>query len=264
LGGSKTEQTYGVIQAADESYLFSGISYSNDGDVTGHHFPSSGLSEYDAWVVKLNKDGQLAWQRSLGGSKADDLTGINVTEDGGFILVGTAKSNDGDINGENHGSSDIWILKLSADGITEWQKLLGGSSFEIAVYSILQTDDGGFIFPGLSNSTDGDVLPGGYDWQDFWLVKLSPESVPSVEPFVQTGVLELFPNPAQAAVSIQMPGAVAAFSLSITDEIGREISQQTISNGAQINVSTWPNGLYWAKATTSSGQVLVEKFTVQK
>ncbi len=265
LGGSENDHPRAIIQTTNGEYLISGWSVSTDGDVTGHHPPLSGFDTPDTWIVKLDKDGLLVWERSMGGSGTDDLFAINQADDGGFILAGIARSSDGDVPGIVQGNADVWLLKLSESGSTEWQRLLGGSSGDAAYYSFLQTNDGGYIFPGISYSVDGDVLPAGFGGlSDCWLVKLSPESVPTTAPSAQTGTLEIFPNPAQQSITINLPETEVAFSLSITDILGRELSRQTVQNGTPLDVSALPNGIYCATAFTSAEKVFVRKFNIQK
>src|SRR5262249_32921920 len=78
-------------------------------------------------------------------------------------------SNDGDVTG-NHGSSDCWVAKLDSSGTLEWQKCLGGTNIEYAL-CVQQTADSGFIFAGITNSTDGDIK-GNNGSYDYWVVKL--------------------------------------------------------------------------------------------
>ena len=59
----------------------------------------------------LNSNGNILWQKSLGGSNIDIANSIKQTNDGGYIIAGYSKSNDGDATG-NHGDYDFWILKL--------------------------------------------------------------------------------------------------------------------------------------------------------
>ena len=163
LGGSDDDHAMCVQQTSDGGFILAGYSVSNDGDVTGNH----GNDDY--WVVKLEPSGNMAWQKSLGGSETERALSIQQTNDGGFIVAGYSKSNDGDVT-NNHGSSDYWVVKLFASGDIEWQKSLGGSEGDIAK-SIQQTADGGFIIAGTSESMDGDVTVnnGG---SDYWVVKL--------------------------------------------------------------------------------------------
>jgi hypothetical protein len=164
LGGSHQDEAYSIQQTNDESYICVGMSYSNDGDVSGNH----GSSDY--WIVKLNSLGDIDWQKSFGGSWSDHANSIQQTIDGGYIIAGPASSYDGNVSG-NHGIEDYWIVKLTSTGNIDWQKSLGGSSGDRA-YSIQQTTDRGYIIAGYSRSNDGDVSGNRGD-SDYWIVKIT-------------------------------------------------------------------------------------------
>ena len=109
LGGGYFDYANGVQLTADGGYVVAGYAKSNDGDVSGNH----NLGYYDYWVVKLGASGKLLWQKCLGGSKDDYAQSVQPTADGGLVVAGDAKSNDGDVSG-NHGIGirDYWIVKL--------------------------------------------------------------------------------------------------------------------------------------------------------
>ena len=92
-------------------------------------------------------------------------------------IGGNVESTDVDVHG-NHGSNDIWILKLTSAGDTIWTRCYGGSLAEglIAANSMCTFPNGDFIFCGAANSNDGDVS--GNHWTspsnpsaDLWVVK---------------------------------------------------------------------------------------------
>ena len=163
LGGSNQDYANSIQQTTDGGYIITGFSESNNGDVTGNH----GLVDF--WIVKLDINGNITWQKSLGGSNDDRANSIQETSDGGYIVAGRSSSNDGDVTG-NHGSDDFWIVKLDINGNITWEKSLGGTGTESAL-SIQQTLDGGYIVAGRSTSNDGD-LTGNYGGYDIWIVKL--------------------------------------------------------------------------------------------
>jgi len=163
LGGSSGDEAYSIQQTSDGGYIVAGSSYSNDGNVTGNH----GYGDY--WIVKLDTNGNIVWQKSLGGSSYDEAHSIQQTSDGGYIVAGYSYSNDGDVTG-NHGYDDYWIVKLDTGGDILWQKSLGGSNADEA-FSIQQTSDGDYIVAGYSYSNDGDVT-GNHGYYDYWIVKL--------------------------------------------------------------------------------------------
>jgi uncharacterized delta-60 repeat protein len=164
LGGTTTDYAQSIQPTPDGGYIMAGITNSNDGDVTGNH------GSYDAWVVKLSSTGSLQWQKALGGTGDDGAGSIQPTADGGFIVSGSTQSTNGDVTG-NHGSQDAWVVKLSSTGSLQWQKALGGTSYDSAS-SIQSTPDGGYIVSGITNSTNGDVT-GNHGSYDCWVVKLS-------------------------------------------------------------------------------------------
>src|SRR5262245_2790865 len=74
----------------------------------------------------------VQWQKSLGGTAEDDGACIQQTADGGYIVVGTGYSANGDVTGHHNTSatSDCWLVKLDNTGNISWQKSLGGNSWD--------------------------------------------------------------------------------------------------------------------------------------
>ncbi|MDP2723799.1 MAG: T9SS type A sorting domain-containing protein [Bacteroidales bacterium] len=64
LGGSRIDSPVSIYHFSDGDYLLFGVSYSDDGDVSGDHFD---LGNPDIWVAKLDSLGQLQWQQCIGG-----------------------------------------------------------------------------------------------------------------------------------------------------------------------------------------------------
>jgi len=173
LGGSRNDFGYSIRQTLDQGYIVLGKSNSNDYDVSGNN------GNEDYWVVKLNANGSIKWQNCLGGSTSEEGSSIQETSDGGYILAGYSRSNDGDVSG-HHGPTgypygDYWIVKLKSNGDIGWQKSLGGTNDDSANY-IQLTSDGGYILAGYYYSNNGDVTSnhGSYD---YWIVKLSPDNI---------------------------------------------------------------------------------------
>ncbi len=135
-GGSETEWLYCVKQTRDGGYIVVGRSNSNDGDVTKNH------GVIDIWVVKLNNEGIIEWEKTYGGSLCEWPTYIQQTIDGGFIVSGITDSKDGDVS-DNKYWGVSWIFKLDAIGNLEWEKTHWDDSWEAR--SIQQTRDSGYI-----------------------------------------------------------------------------------------------------------------------
>ncbi|MCD6462342.1 MAG: hypothetical protein J7L52_01415 [Thermotogae bacterium] len=69
--------------------------------------------------MKIDEVGNMIWQKTLGGSDDDIAYSIAAAPDGGYIVAGDTKSNDGDVSGWHEGYTsydspypDFWIVKL--------------------------------------------------------------------------------------------------------------------------------------------------------
>jgi hypothetical protein len=172
FGGVDIEETAVISQTADGGYIVGASSTSsNTGTLTG----LTNNGGYDYLLIKLDALGNVSWQKLLGGSANDKLTDVRQTTDGGYIVSGySVSSNTGTLAGiNNNGNEDYWIIKLDASGNLSWQKLLGGTGFEVTS-SIVQTTDGGYIVAGHSNSSNTGTLTGlnSNGSNDFWIVKM--------------------------------------------------------------------------------------------
>jgi len=144
-GGSSEDIAYAIQQTGDGGYIVAGLT------------DSYGAGGYDDWVLKLDSNGIVEWEKTYGGSGSCIARSIQQTGDGGYIVAGLTRS-------YGAGGSDGWVLKLDSNGIVQWEKTYGGSSDDYA-YSIQQTVDGGYIVAGLTESYGA----GGYD---AWVLKL--------------------------------------------------------------------------------------------
>lgn len=179
LGGTAHEFGSDVQATPDGGCIIVGSSESFDGDVTGNHGGG------DGWLVKLDVDGNIEWDRTVGGSLSDGLNGVALTADGGYIAVGTTSSDDGDVIGFHGGffGNNIWVVKFDSLGNIEWNNCYGGTGNEYG-RRISQTSDGGYLFCGGTSSTDGDVTGFHPDptnpfsfFSDIWVVKINSTGV---------------------------------------------------------------------------------------
>jgi hypothetical protein len=166
-GGSGSEAGSSVHQTTDGGYLFSGIESSTDGDVSN---PSAG--DYDVWLVKTTANGTISWEKSIGGTTGSEWNPRTlIASDGSILLALSTESTDG-IFALNHGSGDIFLLKLTSAGNLLWVQNYGGSQPEMA-RKIIQAD-GGYVIAGISYSDDGDIdnHHGTTAGSDIWIVRV--------------------------------------------------------------------------------------------
>lgn len=256
LGGSGWDRLKAIAQAADGGYIVVGQTESVDGDVIGNH------GGVDGWAVKLDTSGNLLWQRPLGGSAIDKINSVVATADGGFVLVGSANSINGDVS-NNLGGNDAWVVKLDSAGTLMWDLSVGGSSDDF-LGMIHQTNDGGFLFSGSSESNDGQAS-GNHGGRDAWLVKLGPEPVGIPEQQTHSALV-VFPNPASEVVhlayALHGPGSVR---LEVRNSAGQQVlglQRNRLMPGLQrldVNTSVLHPGVYTLRLITEAG-VLARSF----
>ena len=162
FGGSFTDTPFGVVETSNNEYIIAASSDSKDFNI------SNNKGSYDFWILKVASDGILVWEKSFGGSEIDEPRAISATNDGNFIIVGDTRSSDKDIS-NNNGGADLWMLKISTNGILIWEKTIGATSFDVA-RSISKTDDHGFIIAGNSRSSDAGFTNQGQN--DAWILKV--------------------------------------------------------------------------------------------
>lgn len=143
-GGTGRDEAHSVIQTSDGGYA-----------VVGYTF-SFGAGNYDFWLIKTDSNGTMQWNKTFGGPATDIAYSLVETSDGDLVLAGQTIS----VGAE---SSDFWIIKTDMFGNLQWSQTFGGSSTEEA-YSVIETNDGGFMIAGFTNSFGA----GNYD---YWLVK---------------------------------------------------------------------------------------------
>ena len=170
-GGSADDRGADLIQTSDGGYVVVGKSKSNDLQVS----ENAGFDDF--WVSKLDSSGAISWEYAFGFAGSDVPYSILQTNDNGYLLSGvldvSASNGQGDRNSilNRHAGGDYWVIKLNSSGIKQWSNYYGGS-FTDTAYDAIQTDDGGYIIVGSSDSDDVDVTNnrGSYD---FWVIKIS-------------------------------------------------------------------------------------------
>lgn len=108
FGGSGFDAAHSIKPSKDGGFLVAGNSKSFDGDATQN------FGENDFWVFKINQDGQLLWQQSIGGTGLDFAYDVIETSDSSILLVGETSSTDFPMV-ENKGGQDLVVLKLKAN-----------------------------------------------------------------------------------------------------------------------------------------------------
>ncbi|MBU0765288.1 MAG: T9SS type A sorting domain-containing protein [Bacteroidetes bacterium] len=162
-GGSESENAFAVIATSDSNYMLAGMTNSSDGDVSFNN------GDGDIWLIKIDTDGQLLWEKTYGGSLGDLALYLIELPDSGILITGYSYSSDGDIE-FNYGYHDAVVIRTDNVGNMLWQKTYGGSGQD-KLESVVLCDDNGFLIAGRTNSDDHDVT-GHIGEDDIWILKL--------------------------------------------------------------------------------------------
>jgi len=151
FGGQGNDKVYSLGHTSDGGYILAGSS----------RFYISGRWDMDARLVKTDANGNMQWQRTIGGNEFDEAHSAIQTSDGGYIIAGRTYSFYGS------GIEDLWLVKTDAEGTEQWNRTIGGNYRDIAS-SVRQTSDGGYIIQGQTD-------PYGSGFYDSWLLKTDAE-----------------------------------------------------------------------------------------
>ncbi len=122
FGGEEYDSFNVVRQTSDDGYIIVGESNSYSDNIQ------------DIWLVKIDKDGNEMWNKTLS-SNYDSSSDIKITSDGGYIITGSS------------GITNGLIFKVDSYGNKQWTKIFETKG---RVSSIQQTSDGGYIATGYT------------------------------------------------------------------------------------------------------------------
>lgn len=174
IGGMGNDHLQSIQQTADGGYIVGGSSDSSpiyeDGNLVGDKKNKS-FGSFDYWVIKLDANGEIEWEKTFGGIFSDQLKDIRITEQG-YIIAGTSNSPISGNKSTSHlGGNDFWIIQLDNQGNELWQKTYGGEGDENFA-QIIRTENG-YLLGGSSNSdTSENKKAGSINGTDFWVIEI--------------------------------------------------------------------------------------------
>tara|TARA_S200000501_G_scaffold236919_1_gene222099 strand:+ start:1823 stop:3847 length:2025 start_codon:yes stop_codon:yes gene_type:complete len=145
FGGSLNDNGHSVISTNDAGFAITGMTR------------SLGDSNGDMWLIKVNANGQMEWERTYGGDYTEYGRTIQQTVDGGYIIIGQIES-------FALGYNDAYLIKTDAQGNEMWSQTFGGQGTDQG-RQVVSTLDEGYLISGY---TDSFGTLGGFN---FWLVK---------------------------------------------------------------------------------------------
>ena len=171
IGGSGANILSSIDNTSDGGFILGGSSTSN---ISGLKSENS-YGDHDYWIVKLDSNGNIQWQKTIGGSKSDYAKCITQTSDHGYMIAGTSYPDvGGNQNVYSYGGWDYWIIKLDSVGTIMWQKCYGGNNWD-ELTSIKEKSTGGFFVGGYSRSNISGIKTENNigSWENYWVLSLN-------------------------------------------------------------------------------------------
>ena len=204
-GGPNFDRAQAVIETSD-GYAIAGYTISpNEVD-------------YDCWLVKTDRQGNMIWNQTYGGDAWDIAYGLIQTSDKGYVLVGYTLS-------FGNGSADFLLIKTDEQGRMEYTKTYGGESYDIAT-SFVRTSDGGYVLAGSTGSgtsTDCMIIKTDGEGNELWRKTFGGNDYDRANSVVETydGGFAL------AGYTASYGEGVADFWLVKTDSLGNPLWNKT-------------------------------------
>ncbi|HEY4209248.1 MAG TPA: gliding motility-associated C-terminal domain-containing protein [Puia sp.] len=166
-GGAADDVLNDVEKASSGGFIMTGYTYSGPSGIK----TSSNYGDADIWVVRVDDNGNLLWEKDFGGLNYDKAVKVLNTPDGGFLVGCTSYSN---YSGWDYTTGDYLLLKLDANGNLQWQKDYGGTR-EDELQDMLTMPDGNYLISGVSGSPiSGTKTAPPLGGLDNWIICIKP------------------------------------------------------------------------------------------
>lgn len=258
IGGDQDDQLFALEQAYDKGYIVAGNSNSGSGNAK----TEGNIDGTDYWVLKLDENGEILWQKTYDIGKVDILTSVIENKDHSLLLSGIAQGEKKLINPKQlikksaptntfkDGTADYVVIKTDEKGEEQWRKDAGSTGEDILKKTI-ETRDGGYLLAGTSYGDANKDKSKNVGNNDFWVVKLKDEQKPDV---VKASI-EAIPNPAGNYTNVIVGYDFKEGTATLVDINGRQLQRFDIhSRTVPIDLTGLPEGIYIVNIKTDVQQ----------
>jgi hypothetical protein len=244
-GDSLANGSQGIISTSDGNYLFYGETEVSPG------------SWFDAFLEKIDKNGNSLWKHKYGGTEADAIFSVVETTDGGFACTGYSNSYN------NNQPLDLIILKTDASGKLLWQQTYGGTGIDIGYELVKSTADNGYIITGKTFTTSDDCYLLSVN-ESGLITSISSDLVK----MNATGLTNIYPNPARdnIFVAYELQDLSKEYCIVIDDGTGRQLKNRVLTQKKetlQIDLSDFDPGVYICSLFANHKLIGRKKFIVK-
>lgn len=168
FGGDQNDAMRAAVKI-NSNTIFGGHSYSGaSGDKTTSNYGGA-----DLWIISMNSNNSIDWQKSFGGDSEDHLIKMSKLSDGNLLLASFSESGlNGNKTAPSKGNEDFWLIKIDDQGNEIWQNSYGGTGNDY-LSDFIELSDGTILITGSSNSSvSGDKTSASKGLLDYWIIKI--------------------------------------------------------------------------------------------
>lgn len=255
IGGNDFDDASSFILDND-GYIF--LCGSSRSPVSGNK-TSENLGNFDYWLLKLDSDFEILWDKSFGGTAVDGATTIFKSLNDQLLIIGNSNSDISETKSEEvRGSDDLWIISVDSIGNLNWDKTIGGSGQDLGLNLFEKSPNNFAVFAVSESGISGDKTAPNRGMYHFWMFDLT--TTLGIEALEQTN-FTVYPNPAHDWIHVPfVENKSTVFTL--TDASGRVVDSGVLTE-TQLDVSKFQNGMYTLQLQTDH-QVMVSRVVVQR
>jgi hypothetical protein len=235
-GNEEWFETYGdqafdsgsnIIALGDGNYLLAG--YRN-------------LSERrQGYLYKIDPTGTVIWENEYGDSNTtEEFNKVIELPNGDIVAAGLYDPYGASVQQSDNGGL---LVKTDSEGNELWRRAYQKNEYTDLFYSLLATDDGGFLLSGQAVNEETNS-------QDAWLLKVDsmgctfPNCIVGMDEEERMVMVDVWPNPTSEVLNLELQQQGMA-EVQLYDMAGKLVLQkQTTQQREAIDVSTFENGLY--------------------
>lgn len=191
-GGEDFDATAKITSSNDAVYLFS----SSRSGVSGNKTTSS-FGDIDGWLLKLDLEGNIIWQKNYGGTGADQARDVYLLDDGSILLFLTSRSPiSGNKTAPLKGERDVWVIKLDSDGVVIWDKTFGTNG-DVSINDVASLNNGQYAIAATcigDCDAINDKTESAYSSTDTWAICINTNGDVVWDRTIGGDESELFPS----------------------------------------------------------------------
>lgn len=242
-GGSGHDWAQNIIESPDGGYLVCGSSQ------------SEGAGSFDAFLMKIDEDGNELWFKTYGGKEFEYGKQVELAADNSLYILCTSASFSNDY------STDHYLIKTDLNGGIIWDQNFGGTDFDYSS-ALICTEDSGCVFTGYTrNGKEGK--------EDIVFYKISrtgKEDIISLVPQINDSIEQIliYPNPVSTSFYVEIKSeSLSSFGIQLYSINGREVYSNRISSNIKSRHSPKvSNGTYIYTITQNNQTIFKGKMII--